>query len=284
MIIAQMVKKYNRRRSYKKGKRIMEELKVFENAEFGSVRTTTVNGEIMFVGKDVAEILGYSNPRKAIIDHIDEEDKGVTKCDTLGGKQDLTMINESGLYSLILSSKMPNAKKFKHWVTADVLPAIRKTGMYATDELLDNPDLAIQAFTALKLEREKNKKLNTTVKVQEQQIMELQPKASYYDLVLNCPDLLSVTVIAKDYGKSAKWLNNFLKEHKIQFKQGGIWLLYKEYAEKGYTSTKTHTVNGNDGKQHSKVNTYWTQKGRLFIYALLKNEGILPIMEQEQIA
>ena len=179
---------------------------------------------------------------------------------------------------------MPNAKKFKHWVTADVLPAIRKTGMYATEELLENPDLAIQAFTALKLEREKNKKLNTTVKVQEQQIMELQPKASYYDLVLNCPDLLSVTVIAKDYGKSAKWLNNFLKEHQIQFKQGGIWLLYKEYAEKGYTSTKTHTVNGNDGKQHSKVNTYWTQKGRLFIHELLKSEGILPIMEQEQIA
>lgn len=262
----------------------MEELKVFENAEFGSVRTTTVNGEIMFVGKDVAEILGYINPRDALAKRVDDEDKGVAKCDTLGGKQDLTMINESGLYSLILSSKMPNAKKFKHWVTADVLPAIRKTGMYATDELLDNPDLAIQAFTALKLEREKNKKLNTTVKVQEQQIMELQPKASYYDLVLNCPDLLSVTVIAKDYGKSAKWLNNFLKEHKIQFKQGGIWLLYKEYAEKGYTSTKTHTVNGNDGKQHSKVNTYWTQKGRLFIYALLKNEGILPIMEQEQIA
>lgn len=262
----------------------MEELKVFENAEFGSVRTTTVNGEIMFVGKDVAEILGYINPRDALAKRVDDEDKGVAKCDTLGGKQDLTMINESGLYSLILSSKMPNAKKFKHWVTADVLPAIRKTGMYATEELLENPDLAIQAFTALKLEREKNKKLNTTVKVQEQQIMELQPKASYYDLVLNCPDLLSVTVIAKDYGKSAKWLNNFLKEHKIQFKQGGIWLLYKEYAEKGYTSTKTHTVNGNDGKQHSKVNTYWTQKGRLFIYALLKSEGILPIMEQEQIA
>lgn len=262
----------------------MEELKVFENAEFGSVRTTTVNGEIMFVGKDVAEILGYSNPRDALAKRVDDEDKGVAKCDTLGGKQDLTMINESGLYSLILSSKMPNAKKFKHWVTADVLPAIRKTGMYATEELLENPDLAIQAFTALKLEREKNKKLNTTVKVQEQQIMELQPKASYYDLVLNCPDLLSVTVIAKDYGKSAKWLNNFLKEHKIQFKQGKIWLLYKEYAEQGYTNTKTHTVNGNDGKQHSKVNTYWTQKGRLFIYALLKSEGILPIMEQEQIA
>ena len=283
MIIAQMVKKYNRH-VYERKIKVMEELKVFENAEFGSVRTTTVNGEIMFVGKDVAEILEYQNGSRDINRHVDEEDRHKVMLFDGNQNKETIIINESGLYSLILSSKMPNAKKFKHWVTADVLPAIRKTGMYATEELLENPDLARQAFTALKLEREKNKKLNTTVKVQEQQIMELQPKASYYDLVLNCPDLLSVTVIAKDYGKSAKWLNNFLKEHKIQFKQGGIWLLYKEYAEKGYTSTKTHTVNGNDGKQHSKVNTYWTQKGRLFIYALLKNEGILPIMEQEQIA
>lgn len=283
MIIAQMVKKYNRH-VYERKIKVMEELKVFENAEFGSVRTTTVNGEIMFVGKDVAEILEYQNGSRDINRHVDEEDRHKVMLFDGNQNKETIIINESGLYSLILSSKMPNAKKFKHWVTADVLPAIRKTGMYATEELLENPDLAIQAFTALKLEREKNKKLNTTVKVQEQQIMELQPKASYYDLVLNCPDLLSVTVIAKDYGKSAKWLNNFLKEHKIQFKQGGIWLLYKEYAEKGYTSTKTHTVNGNDGKQHSKVNTYWTQKGRLFIYALLKSEGILPIMEQEQIA
>ena len=278
-----MVKKYNRH-VYEREIKVMEELKVFENAEFGSVRTTTVNGEIMFVGKDVAEILEYQNGSRDINRHVDEEDRHKVMLFDGNQNKETIIINESGLYSLILSSKMPNAKKFKHWVTADVLPAIRKTGMYATEELLENPDLAIQAFTALKLEREKNKKLNTTVKVQEQQIMELQPKASYYDLVLNCPDLLSVTVIAKDYGKSAKWLNNFLKEHKIQFKQGKIWLLYKEYAEQGYTSTKTHTVNGNDGKQHSKVNTYWTQKGRLFIYALLKSEGILPIMEQEQIA
>ena len=267
----------------------MNNLQIFSNEEFGQIRTMVIDGEPWCVGKDVAEALGYSNSSKAVSVHASEEDRilKMIEADSQNGnvvKTQTAFINESGLYSLILSSKMPNAKKFKHWVTADVLPAIRKTGMYATEELLENPDLAIQAFTALKLEREKNKKLNTTVKVQEQQIMELQPKASYYDLVLNCPDLLSVTVIAKDYGKSAKWLNNFLKEHKIQFKQGKIWLLYKEYAEQGYTSTKTHTVNGNDGKQHSKVNTYWTQKGRLFIYALLKNEGILPIMEQEQIA
>ena len=263
---------------------VNNQMQIFSNDIFGNIRTTIINNEPWFVGKDITNILGYQNGSRDINRHVDDEDKLTERIVMSGQNREVTFINESGLYSLILSSKMPNAKKFKHWVTADVLPAIRKTGMYATEELLENPDLAIQAFTALKLEREKNKKLNTTVKVQEQQIMELQPKASYYDLVLNCPDLLSVTVIAKDYGQSAKWLNNFLKEHQIQFKQGGIWLLYKEYAEKGYTSTKTHTVNGNDGKQHSKVNTYWTQKGRLFIYALLKNEGILPIMEQEQIA
>lgn len=110
------------------------ELKVFTNNEFGGIRTCTIDGEPWFVGKDVAVILGYSNHRKALIDHVDDEDKGVTKCDTLGGSQDMTIINESGLYSLILSSKLPTAKKFKHWVTSDVLPQIRRHGAYMTDE------------------------------------------------------------------------------------------------------------------------------------------------------
>lgn len=123
--------------------------------------------------------------------------------------------------------------------------------------------------------------LETTVTVQKQQIAELQPKASYYDLVLNCKDLLSTTEIAKDYGKSAVWLNNKLHELGIQFKQGNVWLLYQKYAEFGYTSTKTHPYNGSDGQQHVKPHTYWTQKGRLFIYATLKNEGILPTIEKD---
>ena len=114
------------------------EIKVFENAEFGSVRTLVINGEPYFVGKDVATILGYSNPRDAISKHVDDEDKGVAKYDTLGGVQDLTMINESGLYSLILSSKMPTAKKFKHWVTSEVLPSIRKTGSYSIQQKVDS--------------------------------------------------------------------------------------------------------------------------------------------------
>lgn len=129
-------------------------------------------------------------------------------------------------------------------------------------------------------EQKEKQQLLTTVAVQEQQIQELKPKASYYDLVLNCSDLLSTSVTAKDYGKSAKWLNAYLHEHGIQFKQGNIWLLYQKYAERGYTSTKTHNVNGNDGQQHPKVHTYWTQKGRLFIYDLLKSNGIYPIVEQ----
>lgn len=123
--------------------------------------------------------------------------------------------------------------------------------------------------------------LETTVSVQKQQIAELQPKASYYDLVLNCKDLLSATQIAKDYGKSAVWLNNKLHELGIQFKQGNVWLLYQKYAEFGYTSTKTHPYNGSDGQQHVKPHTYWTQKGRLFIYELLKADGILPTIEKE---
>lgn len=123
------------------------ELQVFNNAEFGSVRTARVNGEVMFVAKDVANILGYSNPLKVIREHVDEEDKGMNETVTPGGIQNLIVINESGLYSLILTSKMPKAKAFKRWVTAEVLPAIRKDGMYAIDEILENPDFAIAAFT-----------------------------------------------------------------------------------------------------------------------------------------
>lgn len=257
------------------------ELQVYKNAEFGSVRTTTIGGQPYFVGKDVADILGYANTRKALIDHIDDEDKGVTKCDTLGGKQDLIIINESGLYSLILSSKMPNAKKFKRWVTSEVLPAIRKHGLYATDDLIANPDLAIVAFTALKEEREKNKELMVAVAIGQQQIAEMKPKATYYDVVLKCRDAVNISVIAKDYGWSAMRMNEYLHEKGIQFKQGDIWLLYQKYAPNGYTKTNTHIYEDSKGIQHTKVHTKWTQKGRLFIYEQLKADGIYPQIELE---
>ncbi len=129
--------------------------------------------------------------------------------------------------------------------------------------------------------RNYSKQLEGTVAVQRQQISEMAPKADYYNLVLNCKDLLSISVIAKDYGKSAVWMNRYLQDKGVQFIQGGIWLLYQKYAEKGYTSTKTHTYPGSDGEQHTKVHTYWTQAGRLFIYSLMKADGYLPIIERD---
>ena len=259
----------------------MSKLEIFENSEFGEIRTVEIGGEPWFVGRDVATVLGYSNPRKAIGDHVDDEDKGVTKCDTLGGSQDLTIINESGLYSLILSSKLPNAKAFKRWVTSEVLPAIRKHGLYAIDDILENPDIAIQALTKLKEERAARKALELDNQVKSQQIAELQPKATYYDLILQCKDLLSVTEIAKDYGMSVKGLNAMLHELGVQYNQSGVWFLYAKYQHEGYTQTKTQNYPKPDGTQGSKVHTYWTQKGRLFIYNLLKSEGILPTIEIE---
>lgn len=259
------------------------EMQVFNNTEFGSVRTININGEPMFVGKDVAEILGYSNPRKAIIDHVDEDDKtdGVTIRDSIGREQNPVCINESGLYSLILSSKLPNAKRFKHWVTSEVLPAIRKHGVYAVDEVLNNPDMLITALQELKAEREKRKMLEETAAVQRQQITEMQPKASYYDVVLNCKDLVAISTISKDYGWSATKMNNYLHNKGVQYKQGEIWLLYQKYAAQGFTSTKVHSYNGSDGEIHTRPHTYWTQKGRLFIYSLLKADGIMPLIEQD---
>lgn len=259
----------------------MSELQIFQNAEFGSVRTATIDGEPYFVGKDVATILGYSNPRDAISKHVDDEDKGVAKCDTLGGRQEILFINESGLYSLILRSQLPAAKRFKRWVTSEVLPAIRRHGMYATEELIANPDLAIAAFQALKVEREKRIALEEAVAVQAQQIAELKPKACYYDVVLKCKDAVNISVIAKDYGWSAQHMNEYLHKKGVQYKQSDIWLLYQKHAGCGYTKTNTHVYEDSCGREHTKVHTKWTQKGRLFIYEMLKADGIYPQIEME---
>lgn len=253
------------------------ELQIYENAQFGTVRTSVVDGEVMFVGKDVAECLGYANPRKAIADHVDDEDKGVTKCDTLGGVQEVTVINESGLYSLVFASKLPKAKEFKHWVTAEVLPSIRKHGMYAMDEILDNSDLTIAVPTQLKEERERRKELEKTTLIQLQQIAELQTKASYYDLILQNTNTVPITQIAKDYGMSGRKFNALLHELGIQYRFRKTWLLYQNYADQGYTQSKTHQID----EHRSVMHTYWTQKGRIFLYNLLKDEGILPLIEME---
>lgn len=257
------------------------ELQIYKNAELGSVRTAVIGDEPFFVGKDVAEILGYSNPQKALRDHVDEEDKTLNDSFTVNGTKGV-LINESGLYSLILRSQLPKAQKFRRWVTSEILPSIRRHGMYATDELIANPDLAIAAFTALKEEREKRLALEEVAAVQKQQIAEMQPKATYYDVVLRCKDAVNISVIAKDYGWSAQKMNEYLHQKGIQYKQSDIWLLYQKYAGCGYTKTNTHIYEDSCGKEHTKVHTKWTQKGRLFIYSLLKADGIVPQIEMEE--
>ena len=259
------------------------------NWTFGEteVRTIEKDGEPWWVLKDVCSVLEIKN-HKEVPDRLEPDEVGrfdVPHPQNPEKTLEMVFINESGLYSVILRSDKPQAKTFRKWVTGEVLPTIRKHGAYMTPNVLEqtiqNPDFMIGLVTELKAEQERRRAAELTVSVQSQQIAELQPKASYYDVVLNCKDLLSVSEIAKDYGKSAKWLNAKLHELGVQFRQGGIWLLYQKYAEKGYTSTKTQSFNGNDGTVHSKVHTYWTQKGRLFIYELLKANGILPTIEVE---
>ena len=254
------------------------------NFEGNDVRTLSMDGEPWFVGKDIASALEYKKTRNAIERHVDEEDKqtltwrdcsetGRTKIWVGNDHSNKVIINESGMYSLIMGSKLESAKRFKRWVTSEVLPSIRKHGAYITDNTLDNllsdPDTAIKLFTELKNERNARQLAESTIKEQ-------QPKVSYYDAVLQSKSLMTVTQIAKDYGMSARALNSKLSELGIQFKQADQWFLYSKYQDLGYTQSKTYT---ND--KVTRLNTQWTQKGRLFLYEQLKKIDILPVVEQK---
>ena len=245
------------------------------------VRTVTIDNDPYFSNADVCKILDINNPSQAL--KRLKQDGVITNevIDGLGRKQDMKFVSESNLYKLIFQSKKKEAEAFTDWVTSEVLPAIRKHGLYAIDDLLNNPDMAIAALQKLKEERRLRLQAQEEIAQKNQIIQELQPKASYYDLVLQNKSLVAISVIAKDYGMSAKKLNKILHELKIQFKQGNTWLLYQKYAGKGYTQSKTHTIDAD----YSKMHTYWTQKGRLFLYDLLKNKkGILPLIEQKDVA
>ena len=215
-----------------------------------------------------------------MLDKIDEDEKLVGTLFRSGQNREAWFLTENGLYEVLMQSRKPLAKEFKKKVK-EILKSIRKHGLYAIDDLLENPDMAIAALQKLKEERQLRLKAQEEVAQKNQIIQELQPKATYYDLVLQNKSLVAISVIAKDYGMSAKKLNKILHELKIQFKQGKTWLLYQKYAGKGYTQSKTHTIDAD----YSKMHTYWTQKGRLFLYDLLKNKkGILPLIEQKDVA
>lgn len=275
----------------------MNQLQIF-SFEGKQVRTIQKDGDTWWIARDVCDVFGETNRNRAM-QNLEEDEKGYTQMTTPGGVQQIAVVNESGLYALLFSMQPSKARSvsdeyiaeremklrsFRRWVTHEVLPSIRKHGAYMTpltiEKVLSDPDFGIQLLTKLKNELAKNAVLAETVSIQNQQIAEMQPKASYYDVILNCKDAVAITTIAKDYGKSGQGLNDLLHSLGVQFKQGQIWLLYQKHAKNGYTCTKTHSYLGNDGDTHSKVHTYWTQKGRLFIYELLRSQGILPLIEQ----
>lgn len=261
----------------------MRDILVFSNSEFGNIRTVSIDGGPWFVGKDVAEILGYSNPQKALRDHVDEEDRTMNESFTVNGTM-VILINESGLYSLILSSKLESAKRFKRWVTSEVLPSIRKNGGYiqGQENLSDNEIIANALVVANRILADREKRLENAqemIACQNQQILEMRPKASYYDNILQSTNAIPITQIAKDYGWTANEMNRKLHELGIQYHIRKTWVLYDKYAEHGYTKTKTHWFCDKYGRPQSNVVTQWTQKGRLFLYDLLKSNGILPLCE-----
>ena len=224
----------------------MSELEIFNNEEFGQVRSIEVEGEPYFVAKDIAIALGYSNPRKAIIDHVDEEDKGVTKCDTLGGAQEITIINESGLYSLILSSKLPSAKEFKRWITSDVLPKIRKTGGYVNnDDLFINTYLPFADDTTKLLFKSTLQVINNQNKLIEEQ----KPLVTFANTVANSSDTIDMGEMAKLCSKEGlkigrNRLFETLREQKILMSNNNPYQSYVERKWFEIIETVKHTSYG----------------------------------------
>ena len=268
----------------------------FTNTEFGELEILQEGDKFWFPATKCAQILGYSNPYKAILDHCKKY--GLTKREgvflkrnkdgsTMEQVNSANYISEGNLYRLICRSKLESAERFEYWVFEDVLPSIRKHGAYISPEVLEElqknteknaellATLATEQRNRLRLEDE-NRRLSEAERTLRATVEITQPKATYYDLILENPDAVPVTLIAKDYGYSAVKFNDLLHEYKIQFAVGGTWELYQEYADCGYTHNNVHyTKTG-----HNKVHMCWTQKGRFFLYDFLKKEGILPKIEQ----
>ena len=241
----------------------MNQIQIFQNQEFGAIRIlSNEQGEPMFCAKDVCESLGYSNGRDAVRKHVDGEDKTtVAICDTGSNyKSQATFINESGLYALILSSKLESAKRFKHWVTSEVLPSIRKQGGY----MVVRPDESDEVIMARALQI-----MQATLQRRDEQIAMLKPRADYADHVLDSITCITTTQLAKELDMTAQELNRLLCEMHIQYWQSGQYLLYADYARQGYAKNRTHSHRGQDGMLRTNTYLVWTERGKHFIHQLL---------------
>ena len=271
----------------------------FTNTEFGELEILQEGDKFWFPATKCARILGYTNPEKAVRDHC----KGVNETFTpsKGGMQKTWVIPEGDVYRLIIRSKLESAERFEKWVFEDVLPSIRKHGAYIVPELLSAlsksesrreelvAELEADRASVRSLQEECNRLLDTQHSLEEeckrlseseralQATVEVtQPKASYYDLILENPEAVPVTLIAKDYGYPAHRFNSLLHGFGLQYPVGGTWELYQKYADNGYTHNNVYVTKSG----RNKVHMCWTQAGRLFLYDFLKKEGILPKIEQ----
>ncbi|MCQ2239834.1 MAG: phage antirepressor KilAC domain-containing protein [Bacteroidaceae bacterium] len=253
----------------------MSEIKFFQNPAFGQIRTMVLpDGQIGFAGKDVANVLGYANSRDALRKHVEKEDKTtVAICDSGSNyKTQAVFINESGLYSLILSSKLPTAREFKHWVTGEVLPQIRKTGGYIPVDREDD-DLTIMAKAYQILQRtiaEQKEQLEESRKV----IEDITPMAEYAEKVLLSPTCYTMTQVAKSLSMTVQELQLKLQQsHVIYRSPSGCWMLYAEHLKLGYEAYRTRQGNNHEGDV-VWTDTYlvWTERGKEFIHQLVKYE------------
>ena len=265
----------------------MNEMQIFNNPTFGKVRTLDDNGAILFCAKDVAEALGYDQPRKAVERHCRCGMKRTVPHPQSPSKEiEMTFIPESDLYRLTFSSKLDKAEEFTNWVTSEVLPSIRKHGAYMTEltinNIISNPEFGIQLLTTLKQEQDKRKALELENAQQKQLLLEAKPKLDYVDQILSTKNAINITQIAKDYGMGGAAMNKILHDLGVQYKQNKQWLLFEKYAKRGYTKSSTTCYEDHHGESFSILHTKWTQKGRMFLYEILKKNGILPLIEQEE--
>ncbi len=263
---------------------------MFRHPKFGDLQVLTdEQGEPWFLGRVVAEALGYTNPHKAIKDHVLPEDRKVLiykasnetfKASQIWSGQDYSdkyLINESGLYSLILSSKLPSALEFKHWVTSEVLPQIRRTGGYIpTHDGEGKPlsDLEIMSL-AFKIHERTIAERDRKIAEQDETIQAMQPKASYCDEVLESVSCMTMTQVAKEHGMTYHTLVELLKDQGVIFSQSGQWMLYADYGGHGLTSNRTHAYRDNHSKAHTHSYLVWTEKGRMFLDGILRR-GLSP--------
>ncbi|AZJ19573.1 DNA-binding protein [Bacillus wiedmannii bv. thuringiensis] len=265
----------------------MNKLEKFSHNMFGNLEVLIKEGKEFFPATDVAKALGYSNPHKAIKDHCKPEGVNEALVPTNSGIQTKKFINEPNLYRLIVKSKLPQAEQFEKWVFEEVLPSIRKHGAYMTpntiNALLQDPDLIIGLASQLKQEQQARQVAEQKNLMLTQQIAENASKITYLDQILQSQDTVTVSQVAADYGLSAVKLNKILNDEKIQYKVNKQWLLYSKYQNKGYTKSQTVDVTHSDGSRSVKMNTRWTQKGRVFIHDILTKRGIIPEMDREAV-